>query len=104
LRRPALDAVLSARRVPITIVAGARRALTGDGGPEPRTRPFRPRSRVLDGPDPSLSPRERMVILSGALTDRDPPRIVHPDGAAGAADELIGFLRSRGYLDTDSGD
>jgi len=105
LRRPALDAMLTARSVPIRVIGGARRALTGDGGaPEPRTRPFRPRPRVLEGPDASLSPRERMVILSGALTNRDPPRIVHPGDAAEAADELIGFLRSRGYLDTDSGD
>jgi electron transfer flavoprotein beta subunit len=96
LRRPGISAVLGARAVPIRVVpSGARPHAGGDT----RTRPFRPRPRVLEGPDPSLSPRDRMVILSGALTDRDPPRIVHPRDADEAADELLAFLRARGYFD-----
>ena len=62
------------------------------------SRPFRPRPRVLDGPDPHLPARDRLVTLSGAL--------VHRRSAAGggagpeeAADELLAFLVARGYLD-----
>ncbi len=92
LRRSSLHGVLAAPRVGIRVVKGALPI----GRPEPRTRPYRPRARVLSGPDPRLSPRERMVILSGALAQREPPRVVRV-GAEEAVDELLAFLRARGY-------
>jgi len=67
--------------------------------PEPgRTQPFRPRPRVLNGPDAHLPTRERLLTLSGALTVFDPPRLVVAS-AEEAADELLSFLVARGYLE-----
>ena len=92
LRRSSLRGVLGARRAGIRVVAGA----SSTGHAEPRTRPYRPRARILSGPDPHLPPRERMVILSGALAQREPPRVVRV-GAEEAVDELLAFLAARGY-------
>lgn len=93
LRRPPLAAVLAARRAEIVVVpAGPHTPVT-----ETRTRPYRPRPRVLEGPDPTLPARDRLVALSGALVSHDPPRIVRAD-AEEAADELLAFLAARGYL------
>jgi hypothetical protein len=52
---------------------------------------------VLNGPDPHLPPRERLLTLSGALTVFDPPRVVVASPEE-AADELLSFLGARGYL------
>lgn len=92
-RRPSLAAVLAARRAPVEVVAGPPSHQPATG----RVRPFRPRPRVLEGPDPSRPPFERLLALSGALVQREPPRVVRaePDQAV---DELLAFLRSRGYL------
>jgi len=93
LRRPPLAAALAARRAEVTVVpAGPHQPAA-----EARTRPYRPRPRVLDGPDPALPARDRLVALSGALVSHDPPRIVRAD-AEQAADELLAFLAARGYL------
>ena len=91
-RRSSLAGVLAARAAVVRVVSGPRTPAP----PEERTRPYRPRARLLRGPDPGLSPRERMVILSGALVQREPPRVVHAD-AGQAVDELLAFLGSRGY-------
>ncbi|HVV29445.1 MAG TPA: mycofactocin-associated electron transfer flavoprotein beta subunit [Mycobacteriales bacterium] len=91
-RRPGLGAVLAAQQAPIEHRIAA-------AGPIPRGKSaaYRPRARVLAGPDVRQSARERLVQMSGALTVHDPPRVVHGE-AAEAADELFAFLRSRGYL------
>ena len=47
------------------------------------------------GTDPLLRLRE----LTGAGQRSDPPRVVVTDDAAEAADELLTFLRDKGYLD-----
>jgi hypothetical protein len=52
---------------------------------------------VLPAPAQELSARERILTLSGALVDREPPRVVRLDPAA-AADELLSQLRAWGYL------
>ena len=61
-----------------------------------RTAPFRPRPRVLPAPSSALSARDRILSLSGALVDREPPRVVRLDPAA-AADELLAQLQAWGY-------
>ncbi len=96
LRRPPLAAALAARRTAVRVVpAPPHPPLL-----EARTRPYRPRPRVLEGPDPSLAARDRLVALSGALVHHNPPRVVRATPEE-AADELLGFLRARGYLDGD---
>ena len=92
LRRPSLLAVLAAGKANIEVVPGvAGHAAAG------RISAYRPRARQLPGPDPSLSARERLLTLSGALVQREPPRVVHADPDA-AAQELLDFLTSKGYL------
>lgn len=89
-RRPSLGAVLAARDAEITVLPGEPGAPVESGV----VAAFRPRARVLPGPDPRLSPRERLVVLSGALADREPPRVVHAEPGA-AADEVLAFLREK---------
>jgi electron transfer flavoprotein beta subunit len=93
LRRASLPATLAAQRATIEVVEGPR----ADAPPASVARPYRPRARVLPGPDPRLSARERLLALSGALREHDPPRIVTAPPAE-AADELLAFLRDRGHL------
>jgi len=93
LRRPPLAAALAARTATVEVVPGPVGALP----PPARTQPFRPRPRVLEGPDPTLPARDRLVALSGALVQHEPPRLVHATPEE-AAEELLGFLVARGYL------
>ena len=93
LRRSPLPRVLQSSAVEIPVVAH-RGALEPETG---RIRPLRPRPRVLNGPDPHLATRQRLLALSGALTVFDPPRVVVASPEA-AADELLSFLAARGYL------
>jgi electron transfer flavoprotein beta subunit len=92
LRRSSLSLVLQGDRAEIPVTA--HQPAEPEAG---RTLPFRPRPRVLDGPDPRLPPRARLLTLSGALTVFDPPRVVVAS-AEDAADELLSFLVARGYL------
>ncbi|MGP0032571.1 MAG: mycofactocin-associated electron transfer flavoprotein beta subunit [Acidimicrobiales bacterium] len=93
LRRPSLPQVLRWATAPIPTVTPGHRGEAEPG----RTLPYRPRPRVLDGPDAHLPTRQRLLSISGALAVLDPPRLVvaTPDEAA---DELLAFLSSRGYL------
>jgi electron transfer flavoprotein beta subunit len=92
LRRSSLPSVLRSARADIAVTTHQ------PVEPEPgRTRSYRPRPRVLNGPDPHLPPRERLLTLSGALTVFDPPRVVVASPGE-AADELLSFLGARGYL------
>jgi len=95
LRRATLDRVLAARSIDVDLRDGGRRAVPA--APPIRTAPFRPRSRVLAAPSSGLSVRERILSLSGALVDRQPPRLVRLDPAA-AADELLAQLHAWGCL------
>jgi electron transfer flavoprotein beta subunit len=93
LRRPSLPATLRAADLPIRVIqTWCPPSVPG------RTMPFRPRARVLAGPDPELPVRDRLLALSGALVDHEPPRLVQADPGE-AADEILEFLRRRGYLD-----
>jgi electron transfer flavoprotein beta subunit len=93
------------RRAPLSGVLAARAAdIDMHAAPEPvalsanplRTAPFRPRPRVLPAPPAGLTARERILSLSGALVEREPPRLVrlHPSAAA---DELLAQLQAWGY-------
>ncbi len=91
VQRPSLAAVLAARSAQIAVLPGDPGVPLDQG----LVAAYRPRARVLDGPDPSLSPRERLVALSGALVDHEPPRVVRAE-PGDAADEVLAFLRSKG--------
>jgi electron transfer flavoprotein beta subunit len=62
-----------------------------------RTRPWRPRAREL-APPTGEHALERIIALTGAMSDRTPPRTVTLDPAA-AAEEILDQLRVWGYLD-----
>ena len=120
LRRAPLSAALEARSVDVPVYraaaggpAGAGGLPGGGGGALPGAgaggvrgggggglqvgapRPYRPRPRPVDPPVGDA--RQRLLALTGALTNREPPRIVGPVGAAEAADELLAFLERNGY-------
>ena len=109
LRRASLTATLAAQRteIPQVTAAGGPGATRGAGSVGPAevavgsVRPFRPRTRVVPGPD-SDDPRLRLLALTGALVAHDPPTVVGPIDAAGAADALLTFLIRHGYLDTEA--
>jgi electron transfer flavoprotein beta subunit len=96
LRRAALSAVLAARQAAIDVTPAPAVP------PEPvrvvSTAPYRPRARVLSPPPPDLDARGRILALTGALSDREPPRTLTL-GAEEAADALLDQLRAWGYLD-----
>jgi electron transfer flavoprotein beta subunit len=94
LRRASLDRVLAARTSVIDIHRPSEPVPPATG--PIRTAPFRPRSRVLPAPSRGLSARERILSLSGALVDREPPRLVRLDPPE-AADELLAQLHAWGY-------
>jgi electron transfer flavoprotein beta subunit len=45
----------------------------------------------------AATPRARVLALTGALRDREPPTVIGPLGAADAADALLGYLARHGY-------
>jgi electron transfer flavoprotein beta subunit len=93
------------RRAPLTGLLGARDAAieVAEGGAARRPRvavmrtaPYRPRPKMLPPPRDPL-PRARLLALTGALTERTPPRVVRAS-CDEAADELVGYLKDKGYL------
>lgn len=96
LRRAPLSAVLAAGRAAIPVVAAPSRPderLTVEAAV-----PFRPRPRVLPAPPSDLPSRERVLRLTGALVERNPPQSLQLDPEA-AADAVLEQLASWGYLD-----
>lgn len=98
--------VAELRRAPLaaTLAAGACEVEVRPGRPAhhvepPRTRPWRPPPRVVPAPagDHAL---DRVVQLTGALVERNPPRTVELAPAA-AAREILEQLRTWGYLGAD---
>jgi electron transfer flavoprotein beta subunit len=93
------------RRATLAGLRGARQAAVevADGAVAQRTRvrvvrttPYRPRPKTIPPPrDPR--PRARLLALTGALTERTPPRVVRASSEE-AADELVGYLKEQGYL------
>jgi electron transfer flavoprotein beta subunit len=65
----------------------------------PRMRPWRPRARVLAGPQ-APDAFDRIVSLTGALVDHAPPRTLKVDPAE-AAQLMLAQLRAWGYLEQD---
>jgi hypothetical protein len=53
---------------------------------------------VLPPPPADLSARERILALTGALTEREPPQllVLEPDAAA---DRILDQLRAWGYVE-----
>ncbi len=106
LRRAPLAASLATAQQPVTVVghepAEGHGGVTGTGPDGAMVagavHPFRPRTRVLPAPT-EHEPRLRLLALTGALEDRDPPTVVGPTDASGAADALIAYLVRHGYLD-----
>ena len=99
LRRAGLSAVLAAREVEIDVRPGA--AATAAWGTVVRVTavtPYRPRAQVLPAPSPELDVRDRVLALTGALTERTPPRTVHADPVE-AADLVLEQLRAWGELE-----
>ncbi|HEY2430823.1 MAG TPA: mycofactocin-associated electron transfer flavoprotein beta subunit [Acidimicrobiales bacterium] len=94
LRRAPVGSVIAATRAPIRTVA-----FPASPPPHPpvTTHPFRPRARVLPGPNASLSARERILALTGALREHEPAQTQFLDPPAAAA-EIIERLRAWGYV------
>jgi electron transfer flavoprotein beta subunit len=96
LRRAALPGLLAARDMTIETVPADAAAQHRSRVRVLRTTPYRPRPKVLPAPADPL-PRARLLALTGALSERTPPRVVTA-GPDEAADELIGYLKEKGYL------
>jgi electron transfer flavoprotein beta subunit len=93
LRRASLPSSLAAGDASIPVAA------VRTNGPAVRVigaRAARPRARHV--PAPTGSSRERLLALTGALLSHEPPTVVGPVDAAGAADALLEFLARNGYL------
>jgi electron transfer flavoprotein beta subunit len=106
LRRASLSGALSAEGVPVPVDPSPQVAAGFDpavlapvaGGVEiGATAPFRPRTRIVPGPDDD-DPRIRVLALTGALAAHDPPTVVEPADATEAVDVLLAFLERHGYL------
>ena len=96
LRRASLAGVLAAARASIDVVPFRR---IGDVAPKARvvrTAPYRPRARLLDGPDPKADPRQRVIALTGALSNHTPPQRLVLD-PVDAADRILAQLEQWGY-------
>jgi len=95
LRRAPLPATLAARRTGVAVadLGGGPGPAVSVGAPEP----FRPRTRVVPAPA-AADPRLRLLALTGALVEHDPPTVVGPVGAVEAADALLAWLARQGYL------
>jgi electron transfer flavoprotein beta subunit len=99
LRRAGLAAALGAGR-PMVVRSTVARAGIPATGPDVRLhagnpRPFRPRTHPV--PPPPGDAHERVVALTGALSSREPARVVGPLSAQEAADELLAYLERFGY-------
>jgi len=94
LRRASLSGLLAAREAVIEVAEGA--VTHGSRVQVMSTAPYRPRPKMLPPPHDPL-PRARLLALTGALTERTPPRVVSAP-CDEAADELISYLKDKGYL------
>lgn len=96
-RRAGLRATLAARTATIPVVPAGRHSLAAEPVTVVSANPYRPRAKELPPPDGS-DPRQRLLRLTGAHEQREPPRVVVTDDASRAADELLDYLRGKGYL------
>lgn len=97
LRRAGLAAALGTDPGPVpSEPVGAPAGGTGDLRVSP-ARPYRPRTHPV--PPPEGPPHERLLALTGALSTREPARVVGPVDAGHAVEELLSYLRRFGYID-----
>lgn len=103
--------VATLRRAPLTATLGpngsspnleVRQGRIESHVEPPRTRPWRPRARVLPAPEGD-SALERIVALTGTAGDSSPPRSVEATPAE-AAGMIVDQLRDWGYLEGTDGD
>ncbi len=97
LPRAPLSAVLAAAEDAVEVIDAPPGAGAGRGPTLVRRGPFRPRARVLPAPAAALTAHQRILALTGALVDREPPQTLVLDPSE-AATELLDHLRRRGYL------
>jgi len=105
LRRASLPATLAACQAPVLVAGASAMAAhyAGPAGPAGTLlrigvpRPYVPRTHVVPAPA-DAAPRARVLALTGALIDREPPTVLGPVDAAAAADALLGYLARNGYL------
>lgn len=95
LRRAPLPGLIAARKARISVhkdlsTRDIRVTVTG-------AQTFSPRTRRVAPPE-GTQPHTRLLALTGALTEHDPPRLVHPADAKAGAVELLAYLRQHGYL------
>jgi hypothetical protein len=89
--------VLHSQRVPIEVSSVPLTILSIGTQQQPwRVGAFRPRARALPAPSPELTARQRILSLTGALVNREPPRLVHLNPPEAAA-ELLAQLQRWGY-------
>lgn len=95
LRRASLNAALAAVSVQVPVASPYTTSPVGVGrvhAGSPRF--YRPRTKVV--PPPAGGTHDRILSLTGALVQREPPRVVGPVRPAEAARELLEFLRRAG--------
>ncbi|MGH3341483.1 MAG: mycofactocin-associated electron transfer flavoprotein beta subunit [Carbonactinosporaceae bacterium] len=98
LRRASLAGVLAARQAAVEVVTPDVDPRGDHDAPRVvRVRPYRPRARALHSPDPGLTARERVLALTGGPAGATTARVVR-SGPREAADELMDFLHTHGYL------
>ncbi len=95
LRRAGLNEALAAEQSDVPVVGRfVRTGVDGDLRVGP-PRPYRPRPRPV--PAPTGDAHARLLALTGALSSREPARLVGPVSPVQAADELLGYLQRHGY-------
>jgi electron transfer flavoprotein beta subunit len=95
LRRASLRAVMAADAAAIEVEAGATAGAATGPVRLLRRSPFRPPARVVA--PPAGDTRQRILALTGALSERTPPRTVVADPDE-AAREVVAQLRAWGYV------
>ncbi len=106
LRRASLAGALASAGEPVPVSRVSSVSPSGTGSRPAadrriragRTRPFRPRTRVLP-PPAGHDPRIRLLALTGVTETHDPPVVVGPVDAVDAADAFVDFLVRHGYLE-----
>jgi electron transfer flavoprotein beta subunit len=93
LRRAPLSGAIDASGRPISAISAPHADRSPVRVSTPR--PYRPRTRVIDPPGGDTW--DRLQVLTGVLSSREPPRIVGPLDTGAAADELLAYLARHGY-------
>lgn len=94
LRRAGLASALSSSGHPVPVSRPDQKGVVTGVHLSP-ARPYRPRPRVVAAP--SGDSRQRLLELTGALSNREPPRVVGPTDPRPAAAELLEYLERQGF-------